>query len=116
MFDLERELHNTKVIVNFFRLATAYFYGPFDDKVQMAKLVFQSRGGRVVEQIDTDSIGRLSHVIVNDGTTDGISSFQNEFSFVSAEHLKRIRFVSFQWILDCNCERRKISDKIYFVK
>lgn len=100
---------------NFYRLATAYFYGVSND-LTLAKLLFKSRGGRCIECIDDDHnlSYKLSHIMVNSDTFT-MEVFRKENPSLSDDDVASIKFVSFKWIIDCNRERRKISHKKYML-
>lgn len=110
------ELNYPKKADNFYRLATAYFYGVSND-LTLAKLVFKSRGGRCIDCIDDDHnvLYQLSHIMVNTGTFS-MEVFRKEHPSLNDDDIASIKFVSFTWVIDSNRERRKISDKTYVLR
>lgn len=114
LYEMEQMLYEPEKPPNMFQLATALFYDKnvvsahAQLKLQLARLMFEARGGRCVEQDDDN---RFSHLIV---VTDNLD--RNDLAkFIKSEAEEPVRVISCQWIYDCYNDSKKKSGKPYAV-
>lgn len=105
--------------MNIFRRYIGYFYrdDPSQDiDITFAQFMFIGHSGTCLETLDDvqSSPSRLTHIFVGDSSFDRVKFKETVDSFTN-ENLNNIVVMRYQWILDCNEEKKRICDKIYRV-
>lgn len=114
MHQLEVELAGDQVKpANMFRLATALFYKSSEKcakRMDLSEQLFKFRGGKVRDGMDP----QLSHIFV-DRNAFVVDEFLEEYN-ASKDAIRKIRVVSFEWIIQsfnsgkkCNAKSFQIS-------
>lgn len=111
MYELEAELEGDQAkSANMFRLATALFWNPGQSSKRMAlaEEFFKFRGGKIGNSVDS-----LSHIFVDPDGFD-VEQLLTEHN-ASRNEIGRIRFVNFEWVIQCFNLGRKCSAKPFLL-
>lgn len=104
--------------MDIFSSCVAYFYqeesAATDYDVIFAQCMLIAQGGTSLEKLEDiqTSSSRLTHIFVADAEFDHDKLKQTMESFGTVK-LDNIKIVRYQWILDCDAQKKRICDTNY---